>query len=95
MPRCPPTRSRIIDDGVATLAVGVRSLSANEARLVRERRLPVIWGSELDGAEERFAELLEALPERVYLTFDLDFFDPSLVPATAPRSPGAAAGSRP
>ena len=28
------------------------------------------------------------LPRRVYLTFDLDFFDPSLLPATGTPEPG-------
>ena len=79
---------RLVDDGVATLSVGVRSLSAPEARLVRDRGLPVVWGSELEGAEERFAALLDALPERIYLTFDVDFFDPSIVPATGTPEPG-------
>jgi len=83
---------RIVDDGFPTLAVGVRSLSASEAGLIRDRGLPVIWGHELGAdptaGEERFAELLEALPETIYLTFDIDYFDPALVPATGTPEPG-------
>jgi N1-aminopropylagmatine ureohydrolase len=79
---------RVVEDGVPTLAVGIRSLSAPEAALVRERRLPVVWGHELPATPARFAELLGGLPERVYLTFDIDFFDPSLVPATGTPEPG-------
>jgi len=79
---------RVVEDGVPTLAVGIRSLSSPEAALVRERRLPVIWGHELPVTPVRFAELLGGLPERVYLTFDIDFFDPSLVPATGTPEPG-------
>lgn len=79
---------RVVEDGHPTLAVGVRSLSAPEAELVRERRLPVIWGHRLAGCRERFRSLLETLPETVYLTFDLDYFDPSLVPATGTPEPG-------
>lgn len=83
---------RIVEDGVPTLAVGVRSLSTPEAELIRDRGLPTIWGHELarlgDAAPARFAELLAALPEHVYLTFDVDFFDPSLVPATGTPEPG-------
>jgi agmatinase len=79
---------RIVDSGVPTLAVGIRSLSAPEARLIRERRLPVIWGHQLDRAEELFPRLLEDLPEKIYLTFDIDYFDPSLVPATGTPEPG-------
>ncbi len=79
---------RIVDDGIPTLAVGIRSLSAPEARLIRERGLPVIWGHQLDRAEELFPDMLSRLPEKIYLTFDIDYFDPALVPATGTPEPG-------
>ncbi len=80
---------RVLDEGLPLLPVGVRSLSEPEARLVAERGLPIVWGHELAGlGPKRFAALLAALPERVYLTFDLDFFEPSLVPATGTPEPG-------
>ncbi|HVT57439.1 MAG TPA: agmatinase [Thermoanaerobaculia bacterium] len=79
---------RIVDDGFPTLAVGVRSLSTPEAEVIRHRRLPVVWGRELDRAADLFPELLASLPENVYLTFDIDYFDPSLVPATGTPEPG-------
>ncbi|MCG8454679.1 MAG: arginase family protein, partial [Holophagales bacterium] len=85
---------RLVDDlGLPTLAVGLRSLSSPETRLIEERRLPVIWSHELHederaGSTERFERLLEELPEQVYLTFDIDYFDPALVPATGTPEPG-------
>ena len=79
---------RIVDEGIPTLAVGIRSLSTPESQLIRERKLPVIWGHDLDRAEELFPKMLAGLPEKVYLTFDIDFFDPSLVPATGTPEPG-------
>ncbi len=82
---------RVLELGLPTLAVGIRSLSTPEAQLVTERELPVIWGHELERAAERFAPLLDRLPERVYLTFDIDYFDPSLVPATGTPEPGGGA----
>src|SRR5262249_24952808 len=39
---------RVVDAGIPLLAVGIRSLSAPEARLIREKSLPVIWGHQLD-----------------------------------------------
>ncbi|MES1241250.1 MAG: agmatinase [Acidobacteriota bacterium] len=79
---------RVVDDFNPTLAVGIRSLSTPESKLIRERKLPVIWGHQLDQAEELFPRMLEGLPEKVYLTFDIDYFDPSLVPATGTPEPG-------
>lgn len=79
---------RVLDAGLPVLAVGIRSLSAPEARLIRERNLPVIWGHQLDQAGELFPKMLSQLPEKIYLTFDIDYFDPSLVPATGTPEPG-------
>jgi agmatinase len=84
---------RIVDAGFPTLAVGIRSLSTPEAELIRERKLPVLWGRDLHGESvlARFRRRLEALPERVYLSVDIDFFDPALVPATGTPEPGGGA----
>ncbi|HEV7516186.1 MAG TPA: agmatinase [Thermoanaerobaculia bacterium] len=79
---------RIVDSGLPTLAVGIRSLSAPESVVVREQGLPVIWGHQLDRAALLFPPLLARLPRKIYLTFDVDYFDPSLVPATGTPEPG-------
>lgn len=79
---------RIVDAGIPTASVGIRSLSSPEAQLIREKSLPVIWGHQLDRAAELFPELIAGLPEKIYLTFDIDYFDPSLVPATGTPEPG-------
>jgi agmatinase len=79
---------RVVEDGIPTLAIGIRSLSRPEVDFARQRALPVVWGHELPLAVERFSKLLAQLPEHVYLTFDIDYFDPSLVPATGTPEPG-------
>lgn len=82
---------RVFEEGIRSLAVGIRSLSAPEAEFVRKHKIPVVWGHELEPAaalEKRFDMLLKKLPKRVYLTFDIDFFDPALVPATGTPEPG-------
>jgi agmatinase len=79
---------RAHEDGISTLAVGIRSLSRPEAELIREEDLPVIWGHQLERAGELFRPLLEKMPQRIYLSFDIDYFDPALVPATGTPEPG-------
>ncbi len=79
---------RILELGVPTLALGIRSLSSREARLIDEKQLPVIWGHKLSGAAEQLPSLLADLPQKIYLTFDLDFLDPSILPATGTPEPG-------
>ncbi|MFN7940753.1 MAG: agmatinase [Thermoanaerobaculia bacterium] len=79
---------RVVDEGIPTLPVGIRSLSRPEALFAREAAIPIIWGHDLPLAVERFEKLLAGLPEQVYLTFDIDYFDPALVPATGTPEPG-------
>jgi agmatinase len=80
---------RIADDlGLGSFAVGIRSISRREAEWLERDGRGVVWGHELERAEKLFEAGLKALPERVYLTFDLDFFDPSLLPATGTPEPG-------
>ena len=84
--------SRVLDLGLPTLAVGIRSLTRPEAARIAKERLPIIWAEQLDALprpelEALFDGLLASLPDTVYLTFDLDFFDPSVLPATG--TPGA------
>jgi agmatinase len=79
---------RIHDEGLPTLPIGIRSLSRPEAVFASEAGVPIVWGHELPLALERFDQLLATLPDIVYLTFDIDYFDPSLVPATGTPEPG-------
>jgi agmatinase len=80
---------RTVEDGFPTLAIGIRSLSRPEVDFARERDLPIVWGHQLESFDaEQFSRLLAALPEQVYLTFDVDYFDPSLIPATGTPEPG-------
>lgn len=80
---------RIVERGTPTLAVGIRALSEPEATLIRERNLPTLWGRQLESdAEDRFRDEVRRLPDKVYVTFDVDYFDPSLMSATGTPEPG-------
>jgi agmatinase len=80
---------RVHDLGLPSLAVGIRALSTEEADLITAERLQVLWGHDLDSLSDgAWSAALDGLPERIYLTFDVDFFDPSLLPATGTPEPG-------
>jgi len=79
---------RVADERIPTLPIGIRSLSKPEAEFALEAGVPIVWAQELDDLDDRIDAQLEALPDRVYLTFDIDYFDPSLVPATGTPEPG-------
>lgn len=73
---------------VDLVPVGIRAITAEERHLIRARKIPVIFGHELDAAGTWIDRALTALGPDVYITIDIDFFDPSLVPATGTPEPG-------
>src|SRR5262245_2705105 len=74
-------------------AVGIRNYSREEADWIR-RGIPgyrIVHGWELEG-EGWIDRVLDPLRGRkVYLTFDLDYFDPSIMPSTGTPEPGGGA----
>lgn len=70
--------------------VGIRSLSQEEAAALPRLRTNVFWAQDLVGrpATEWADQVVQALSPHVYLTVDLDGFDPSIMPATGTPEPG-------
>ena len=83
---------RITDDlSLPALSLGLRAFSAAEARLLTSEKTGLLTGEDLGDWRRRLPPLLHRLPEAVYLTVDMDFFDPSLVPGVGTPEPGGAA----
>jgi agmatinase len=78
---------RRVVDRVKPVGVGIRAIDLEEKRLIDELGLTMVYGDEL-GAPEWMDRVMAALPENVYISFDVDFFDPALVPATGTPEPG-------
>ena len=80
---------RIHDRVDALVAVGIRALTSEEAALVGSREnLHVFYADDIHDSEAWIDEVLERLGPDVYLSFDVDGFDPSLVPSTGTPEPG-------
>lgn len=86
---------RAVDDlGLPLFQIGVRSLCPEEVAFRREQGIPHLDARAtrfpLPRAEEnRASALLPAdFPGTIFLTFDLDAFDASLMPATGTPEPG-------
>ncbi|MGI9625870.1 MAG: agmatinase [Longimicrobiales bacterium] len=78
-----------VADQVDIVAVGVRGISGEEIEVVRARDSVVaITAEEVNRDDAWIAKALEALTGRVYLTFDVDYFDPSIIPSTGTPEPG-------
>jgi agmatinase len=70
--------------------VGIRSLSEEEAKAIPHLRTKIYWAKDIVRAPMKawIAKVLDDLGPNVYLTIDLDGFDPSIVPATGTPEPG-------
>jgi agmatinase len=71
------------------VGVGVRAVSPEEAEVIRTRPgVRVTWADEMWEDDGWMDRTLERLGDPVYLTFDVDYFDPSLLPSTGTPEPG-------
>jgi len=77
----------MVHDRVSLVPVGVRSMTSEERALVRKAEIPVIFGHELESSDW-IDRAITALGDNVYVTIDIDYFDPSLVPSTGTPEPG-------
>src|SRR5690606_10282448 len=76
-------------DRVEIVAVGIRAITSDEMRLVRRSdNIHVFLADDIHTGEEWMDDVMSRLGEDVYITFDVDGFDPSLVPSTGTPEPG-------
>lgn len=68
--------------------VGIRSLSADEARAIPSLQTKVFFAKDIVGRTDWIDEAVASLTEDVYLTIDVDGLDPSLIPTTGTPEPG-------
>jgi agmatinase len=67
--------------------VGIRSQSIEEREFVRENKIKMIYAHQI--REKGFEDhIIGRLCDSVYLTIDVDFFDPSIMPSTGTPEPG-------
>lgn len=84
------TGRRLVELGVGTIWMGVRSFSEEEFKFARLQRLTLLRASEMRAhpVKQLAAVILDRLARYVYLSIDVDVFDPSLVPGTGTPEPG-------
>ncbi|MDP3245323.1 MAG: agmatinase [bacterium] len=76
---------RFYDGGFSLTQAGVRSLSKEEADFIKQKKLR---GNIFTPAEFDVKKIVSRLKKNVYVTVDMDGFDPALVPATGTPEPG-------
>ena len=70
------------------VSVGIRSMSEEEAVFLREHPVPLWSPRALRALQGDREPILSALTDTVFVTFDLDALDPSVLPGTGTPEPG-------
>ena len=68
--------------------VGIRSLSQEEADALSGLRTRIFWDWNMRRDPDWIARVVDSLGDPVYLTIDVDGFDPAILPATGTPEPG-------
>ncbi|MFO0752074.1 MAG: agmatinase [Thermodesulfovibrionales bacterium] len=86
--------ARIYEFNRNIVQVGIRSQGAEEAEFIKKNGITTFYAVDIrqgrhgsDGKAWQHA-VIDSLQENVYLTFDCDFFDPSVLPALGTPEPG-------
>ncbi|HPQ40175.1 MAG TPA: agmatinase [bacterium] len=84
--------ARVLDACDHLVQVGIRSQAAEERDRSERDAIPVHYAHAIHGAETGGMDWIDAIIQQcrdtVYITFDCDAFDPSIIPATGTPEPG-------
>lgn len=81
--------ARRLHDMCGIVEIGVRSLSAEERCFMRLAKLPVVfWPPQKRDLKEITTFAMKYLSDEIYISVDLDVFDPSIMSAVGTPEPG-------
>ncbi len=78
---------RRIREHAPAVQVGIRSFSDDEADNVKKERKNIFMAAEMH-RRDCTQEIINRLGKNVFITFDVDAFDPSIMPSTGTPEPG-------
>ena len=79
---------RIHELNIDIFQIGVRSLSEEEHIYRKEKKIKHCDAEKIHSLSSLTSVLPKSFPKRVYITVDMDVFDPSIIPATGTPEPG-------
>ena len=81
---------RIRDLGVDIISIGIRSICEEEYEFLKKNGHQVLWAKTWFESKEKVLNEIERFvkDDPVYLSLDVDVFDPSVVPGTGTPEPG-------
>ncbi len=80
------TMRRILEHCPIT-QVGIRSLSLEEQQFLSQNKMQPFYGSMLNSNSAFLQQIIDSLTDNVYVTIDLDVFDPSIMQAVGTPEP--------
>jgi agmatinase len=81
---CAISRVREITKDI--VSVGIRSMDSSELREIDRKR--IFYASDIHKSKSWIDKVIRKLSKNVYITIDLDVFDPSIMPSTGTPEPG-------
>lgn len=80
---------RVLDMGLPTLPVGIRSICREEAELIKSENIPVIWARDIANDYNWVEKAIASITTpKVFITIDVDGIDPSLMCGVGTPEPG-------
>jgi len=68
--------------------VGIRSMSTEEAAAVASLQTRIFYDHSMRQQPDWISRIVDTLPEKVYISIDVDGLDPAIMPATGTPEPG-------
>lgn len=79
---------RILDLGVSIVPVGIRNYCKDECRFMKKHGFSPISARETRENPQWIEQAISSLTDAVYITIDIDGFDPAYAPGTGTPEPG-------
>jgi agmatinase len=79
---------RLASRHASLVQVGIRALTVEEYAFIKETKIPCFFAFELYRDPSLWERIPEVLGKNVYISIDLDAFDPSIVPGVGTPEPG-------
>jgi len=83
--------SRVFEFNKKIVQVGIRAQCKEEADFIKDNNIKTFYARDIRSEKSNVKwqnRLINALTDNVYITFDIDGFDPIIVPATGTPEPG-------
>lgn len=84
------TARRILDLGLPIVQIGIRSLTREDYEFIKNnpQKIKTFFAREIYKKEDYTFLQKFVKTDKIYITFDVDVFDPSLIPSTGTPEPG-------